>query len=674
MLEQFIDSALMYNLTLTLFHFLWQGVLVALFLKCALVIVPWKNAQGRYLASAFAMVANLALPIFTFFYINQYSSGSNAEIANIQGLEVVSNGLVGTGPTAFTNNLVEYSTYIGIFWLATVLFLASKIFIELYSVNQLPKKGNLPVNELLMSRFGELVERIGLKRMPRLLVSVRVQVPMAIGWLKPVVLIPASMVTGLTPAQLDMLLLHELAHIRRHDYLVNFLQTLVEILLFFHPCVYWISKQMRNEREYCSDDIAVHHCGDPIAYAHTLADTASLCKKHRHMPIPNIAMAASGGDLKQRVVRLVDHHCTANSHSAKWLASIAAISTIMLLSTKQFITAPIIDLSSGHFSLSAFKGPQKSSNYSPNTTPLAESSLAQQLLTQESPTTVKASSSGITHGEAYKNDEPIALDKELQLGTALKSNSSSSDTTDIAFNELDELQLTKNQQRKIRPADTFQINDTNAGIGAVKKMSTATEISNVSAQKIESAMVIDSLINNSDKQLDRLTAKNQAATKETTSSARAAFAKTDSTNVNSLMASPYAAQISALEHSPLASEVNFDSLLNEKTGFRKSDALSIYSMQGKSSVVETAHALHSVEPKYPSMAKRKGIELDVTVHFTIDKQGNVRDIEFERKNKVNYFRTSIRNAMNKWRFQPALKNGKPVESKLSKIFSFSLLK
>ena len=177
---------------------------------------------------------------------------------------------------------------------------------------------------------------------------------MAIGWLKPVVLIPFSMVSGLTPQQLDMLLLHELAHIRRHDYLVNFLQTLVETLLFFHPTVRWVSKQMRNEREYCSDDIAVQHGSSAIAYAHTLADTASLCQKHRHHAIPSMAMAASGGDLKQRVVRLLENqpHCSQTTDSGKWLASFTILLAIIFGFSQNSLTLPIIDLQSGSISLS----------------------------------------------------------------------------------------------------------------------------------------------------------------------------------------------------------------------------------------------------------------------------------------------------------------------------------
>ena len=100
--------------------------------------------------------------------------------------------------------------------------------------------------------------------------------PTVIGWLKPVVLLPASALAALTPQQLEAILAHELAHIRRHDYLVNLLQTLVETLLFYHPAVWWLSRRIRIERENCCDDLAVSLCGDPVAYAAALADLEAL--------------------------------------------------------------------------------------------------------------------------------------------------------------------------------------------------------------------------------------------------------------------------------------------------------------------------------------------------------------------------------------------------------------
>src|SRR5258708_40140426 len=104
----------------------------------------------------------------------------------------------------------------------------------------------------------------------------KVAAPSVVGWLRPVVLVPASALTGLTAAQLEALLLHELAHVRRHDYLVNLIQTGVETLLFYHPAVWWVSRRIRQERENCCDDLAAQLCGSAVAYPRALAAMEEL--------------------------------------------------------------------------------------------------------------------------------------------------------------------------------------------------------------------------------------------------------------------------------------------------------------------------------------------------------------------------------------------------------------
>jgi hypothetical protein len=135
----------------------------------------------------------------------------------------------------------------------------------------------------------------------RLLISSLAHAPMAVGDLRPVILVPIGVLTGLPFDQVEALLAHELAHIWRHDYLANLLQSAIEALLFYHPAVWWLSKQIRIEREHCCDDIAVSVAGDPIGYARALAGLESLRPAHAQ-----VALAANGGDLLTRIRRLVD--------------------------------------------------------------------------------------------------------------------------------------------------------------------------------------------------------------------------------------------------------------------------------------------------------------------------------------------------------------------------------
>ena len=168
-----------------------------------------------------------------------------------------------------------------------------------------------------------LSRRLHISRAVALLESTLVDVPTVVGFVKPVVLLPASALAGLTLQQLEAILAHELAHIRRHDYLVNLLQTLVETVLFYHPAVWWVSRRIRVERENCCDDLAVRLCGDPVAYASALADLEAL----RSGPLPDhhIAMAATGGSLLQRVRRLLGAPTSHTGRGPAWLAGSVAV-------------------------------------------------------------------------------------------------------------------------------------------------------------------------------------------------------------------------------------------------------------------------------------------------------------------------------------------------------------
>ena len=131
--------------------------------------------------------------------------------------------------------------------------------------------------------------------------SATIDVPAVIGWLRPAIILPVSALAGLSPSQLEAILAHELAHVRRHDYLVNVAQRVVETLLFYHPAVWWVSGWIRREREHCCDDIAASLCGDRLVYAHALHALETLRGN-----APALAMGARGGELVHRIRRLVD--------------------------------------------------------------------------------------------------------------------------------------------------------------------------------------------------------------------------------------------------------------------------------------------------------------------------------------------------------------------------------
>ena len=190
-------------------------------------------------------------------------------------------------------------------------------------VQRMKSHGTTPVAEHWQAAALRLSRRLHIATPVRLLESSLVDVPTVIGWLKPVLLLPASALAGLAPSQLEAIFAHELAHVRRHDYLVNLLQTVVETLLFYHPAVWWLSSRIRAERENCCDDLAVALCGDRVAYARALADLEELRGTGGRL-----VLAANGASLVHRIRRLLG----APAHTEKTPAWLGGGLALVLLS------------------------------------------------------------------------------------------------------------------------------------------------------------------------------------------------------------------------------------------------------------------------------------------------------------------------------------------------------
>src|SRR5881392_4109170 len=190
--------------------------------------------------------------------------------------------------------------WIVVLWLTGVVALSLRLASGWLAARRLRALGIRPAPEPCVAALHRLAARLRVSRPVRVLESAVLQVPAVLGWVRPVILVPASALTGLTPLQLDALLAHELAHVRRYDYLVNLIQSVIETLLFYHPAVWWISARVRDEREHCCDDLAVAVCGDAHFYA-----SALLGMERLRVTTPPLALSAAGGSLMGRVRRLV---------------------------------------------------------------------------------------------------------------------------------------------------------------------------------------------------------------------------------------------------------------------------------------------------------------------------------------------------------------------------------
>lgn len=288
----------------TLLHLCWQGAVIALLLGCALSLLAKGSPQLRYAVSCGALLLILVTLVITFQRVAfnvKHLRTSSVTFTSIIGAhaEQISQG------TDFHFNTIEKTLeqslpYVLFLWSAGFFLCLARLNIGLFVASHMASTAALTVSAEQIQLFHCLAHRFGITRSIKLLRSTAVQVPVVIGWLRPVVLLPVGSLLDLSLAQIEAIFAHELAHIRRHDYIVSILQSVVEALLFYHPGVWWISKQIRKERELCCDDVAVKVVGDPVVYARALY----LLAEHRSA-LPAIILSANGGFLTMRIKRLL---------------------------------------------------------------------------------------------------------------------------------------------------------------------------------------------------------------------------------------------------------------------------------------------------------------------------------------------------------------------------------
>ena len=303
-----------------LIHFTWQGTLVALSLAGVLRMLRGSSTNTRYAAACVALLLMSSLPLFTIAIIghstrDKTTSGPPPQFAarpapQSQPVEIeptivpTQTDIASTSPRPWSFirpvSITPLLPWMILLWLFGVAFFSLRLVGGWFYTQRLKSYGTRPLEEGLEQTLRRLCDQLRAPRPARILESALVKVPMVIGWLRPVILMPASAFTGLSPQQLEAIIAHELAHIRRHDYLINLLQAVVETLLFYHPAVWWVSRRIRQEREHCCDDLAVAVCGDSLTYARALLEMEQL-----RATGPQLAMAANGGLLMNRIQRLV---------------------------------------------------------------------------------------------------------------------------------------------------------------------------------------------------------------------------------------------------------------------------------------------------------------------------------------------------------------------------------
>jgi beta-lactamase regulating signal transducer with metallopeptidase domain len=292
-------------MALTLLHFLWQGTAFAALAYAAMAFC--RTAASRY-ATGLAMLVMMSLvPAMTYLTL-EGQENEGATLVNSFRAEGNQVTLVSAAPAKFvakpaappvTDGVPEYFLWLVEIWFAGVMLFSLRSAGGVFVVERLRRKESNQVGEHLREICLTLQRKMGLERMVNFYECNRLDAPAVAGWLRPVVMLPVTALTGLSEAQLSSVIAHELAHIKRFDSLVNLFQIGVETLLFYHPGVWWLNKKIREERENCCDDMAVELCGSPLTYAHALARLAES------RTAPRLMMAANSRPLAARVARLL---------------------------------------------------------------------------------------------------------------------------------------------------------------------------------------------------------------------------------------------------------------------------------------------------------------------------------------------------------------------------------
>jgi beta-lactamase regulating signal transducer with metallopeptidase domain len=309
-----------------LLHFVWQGAVLALVL-CAL-LSRLRSPQARYASAVCALIAMLVVPFITFAIlkqspesIRQFPMGGFVEIGNAR--EAVQPGAASPHepPVFFASHAasIDWLNYAVLAWFAGVYMFTLRTLGGWMLLMRLRRRRAEPIAGDLLETCLTLQRRLGVSRAVRYVCSRAAESPAVFGWLRPVVVLPLSALAGLSPWQVEAIIAHELAHIKRWDLLVNAFQIATETLLFYHPAVWWVNRVIRNEREHCCDDVAVEACGNAHDYARALAQL----EESRSASV--WAMAANGGVLTSRIGRLLGLKRAARSMSVAGMAVIGSL-------------------------------------------------------------------------------------------------------------------------------------------------------------------------------------------------------------------------------------------------------------------------------------------------------------------------------------------------------------
>ncbi|HRK52852.1 MAG TPA: M56 family metallopeptidase [Cyclobacteriaceae bacterium] len=308
-----------YTLGWTLLHTLWQGAIIFGLTKIVLSFISSKRASLRYSVNCFALLLIIGSSILTFSYLNNSALASSASSFKIDfaGLSTTTTPSI-TDSTSFwallSSAINTKMIWIITTWLVGVLIFSTRFIIGLIYIQQL-KRRVIKVSTAWEQKLERMANQMGITRLVKLAESIHISKPIVLGYAKPIILLPLGLFSGLPAAQIETILIHELSHIKRNDYLVNLIQSVIEVILFFNPFVWLISETIRKEREHCCDDQVVSLGSSRIEYVRALAQL----EQANQLRIPALAMALNKNKFHvfNRIKRIMETSANQNQSKVK---------------------------------------------------------------------------------------------------------------------------------------------------------------------------------------------------------------------------------------------------------------------------------------------------------------------------------------------------------------------
>ncbi len=311
LLNEWIPEHLLYALGWTLVHSVWQLILIAGLLWIALRIVQSKSPDFKYKLALGGMGLSLIVAVGTFIY--EYSLFNPVSAQNLNSFQVIFlDQAAGSSELNFESTIqnlvnwieIQLPLLVNIWFLGALLFMFRLVnsLSELRTMRKASSESNDFQLEKMLYR---LSGKLGIDKIPALRITQAGQSPVTFGFLKPIILIPAGLIFHLSPAQLEAIIAHELAHVKRNDYLANLLQSGLEVLFFYHPCYWWMSQTVKEMRENAADDLVIQAGVSPKELAYALAEVLNFARQNP----PELALAAGKrrNPTLQRIKRILGY-------------------------------------------------------------------------------------------------------------------------------------------------------------------------------------------------------------------------------------------------------------------------------------------------------------------------------------------------------------------------------